>query len=102
MVLPDSNGISRVPLYSGYTSEEMSFQLQGCYLLWLSFPTHSSNSFLCNSYVKCPTTPVSKLTGLGSFPFARHYLGNRSFFLFLQVLRCFNSLGMPLLPYEFR
>src|SRR5690625_1802 len=50
----------------------------------------------------CPTTPVSKLTGLGSFPFARRYLGNRSFFLFLQVLRCFNSLGMPLTPYEFR
>ena len=30
--------------------------------------------------------------GLGSFPFARHYSGNRSFFLFLQVLRCFSSL----------
>ena len=30
--------------------------------------------------------------GLGSFPFDRHYSGNRSFFLFLQVLRCFSSL----------
>ena len=30
--------------------------------------------------------------GLGSSPFARHYSGNRYFFLFLQVLRCFSSL----------
>ena len=33
--------------------------------------------------------------GLGSIPFARHYLGYRSFFLFLQVLRCFSSLRLP-------
>ena len=33
-------------------------------------------------------------TGLGSFPFAHHYSGNRCFFLFLQVLRCFSSLRM--------
>ena len=32
--------------------------------------------------------------GLGSFHFARHYFGNRFFFLFLQVLRCFSSLGL--------
>ena len=30
---------------------------------------------------------------MGSFPFARHYSGNRCFFLFLRVLRCFNSPG---------
>ena len=41
----------------------------------------------------CPTTPISKLVGLGCFPFAHHYLGNRNFFLFLQLLRCFSSLG---------
>ena len=33
--------------------------------------------------------------GLGSFLFAHHYSGNRSFFLLLQVLRCFSSLRMP-------
>src|SRR5690625_1935384 len=38
MVLPDSNGISRVPLYSGSTSKKVPFQLQGYYLLWLAFP----------------------------------------------------------------
>src|SRR5699024_6374321 len=38
MVLPDSDGIPRVPPYSGSTSEETLFRLQGCYLLWLIFP----------------------------------------------------------------
>src|SRR5699024_3601668 len=38
MVLPDSNGMSRVPLYSGSTPEEILFRLQGYYLLWLAFP----------------------------------------------------------------
>ena len=33
-------------------------------------------------------------TGLGYFPFARHYSGNRGFFLFLQILRCFSSLRL--------
>ena len=33
--------------------------------------------------------------GLGCSPFARRYLGNRFFFLFLRVLRCFSSPGCP-------
>ena len=52
--------------------------------------------------MECPTTPVSKLTGLGFFPFARRYLGNRYCFLFLRVLRCFSSPGLPQQSYEFR
>ena len=32
--------------------------------------------------------------GLGLSAFARRYLRNRGFFLFLQVLRCFSSLGL--------
>ena len=31
--------------------------------------------------------------GLGSSAFARHYLRNRFFFLFLRLLRCFSSPG---------
>ena len=42
-------------------------------------------------------TPMNKFFGLGSFPFARRYSGNRCFFLFLRVLRCFSSPGS--LPY---
>jgi hypothetical protein len=37
--------------------------------------------------------------GLGSSPFARRYLGNRCFFLFLGVLRCFSSPGVPSYSY---
>ena len=33
--------------------------------------------------------------GLGSCAFARHYLRNRCYFLFLRVLRCFRSPGSP-------
>ena len=44
---------------------------------------------------RSPTTPTGKPAGLGSFPFARRYLGNRFFFLFLQLLRCFSSLRLP-------
>src|SRR5690625_4704938 len=40
-----------------------------------------------------PTTPNPKRPGLGYSHFARRYYGNRHFFLFLQVLRCFNSLS---------
>ena len=40
------------------------------------------------------TTPAGlHYISLGFSPFARHYLGNHFCFLFLQVLRCFNSLG---------
>ena len=42
-------------------------------------------------------TPLCSHSGLGSSPFARRYLGNRCFFLFLWVLRCFSSPGSP--PY---
>ena len=37
--------------------------------------------------------------GLAFFPFARRYLGNRFFFLFLRLLRCFSSAGIPPLCY---
>ena len=40
-------------------------------------------------------TPERTRSGLGSFPFARRYLGNRCFFLFLRVLRCFSSPRSP-------
>ena len=40
-------------------------------------------------------TPVCTHTGLGSSHFARRYFGNRCFFLFLRLLRCFSSPGSP-------
>ena len=38
-------------------------------------------------------TPGRTHPGLGSFHFARRYFGNRCFFLFLRLLRCFSSPG---------
>ena len=46
-------------------------------------------------------TPKNKSFGLGSFPFARRYLGNRCFFLFLPLLRCFSSRRLPSVTYGF-
>ena len=40
-------------------------------------------------------TPECTHSGLGSFHFARRYFGNRCFFLFLWLLRCFSSPGSP-------
>ena len=102
MVLPDSDGISRVPPYSGSTPEETLFRLQGCYLLWRTFPGPSSKVFLCNSRKSVLQPQRDMLFGLGCFRFARRYSGNRICFLFLQVLRCFSSLGMPRQSYELR
>jgi hypothetical protein len=39
--------------------------------------------------------------GLGCSDFARHYFRNRGFFLFLEVLRWFTSLGLLTSAYEF-
>ena len=50
---------------------------------------------------RCPTTPRCMHLGLGSSPFAHHYLENHFCFLFLQLLRCFNSLGSLFLTYIF-
>jgi hypothetical protein len=44
---------------------------------------------------------LSRRSSLGSSPFARRYLGNRGCFLFLEVLRCFSSLGSPHTAYGF-
>ena len=51
-------------------------------------------------YVMSVRNPIVNY-GLASFPFARRYLGNRCFFLFLRVLRCFSSPGYLLYDYIF-
>jgi hypothetical protein len=68
-----------------------------------SFQRASVNDWIGNSTVADPTTPVEPegLTGLGCSDFARHYFRNRGFFLFLQVLRWFTSLGSLVPDYGF-
>ena len=70
------------------------FRLRGFHPLWLAFPKpfcYPSTSLMQS------ITPVCTHTGLGSSHFARRYSGNRVFFLFLRLLRCFSSPGS--LPY---
>ena len=52
---------------------------------------------LQSEVINAVRTPECTHSGLGSFHFARRYSGNRCFFLFLRLLRCFSSPGS--LPY---
>ena len=53
-----------------------------------------SSAILLTSMVSYAVrTPDCTQSGLGSFPFARRYLGNHCCFLFLRLLRCFSSPG---------
>ena len=70
------------------------FPLRGFHPLWLDLPVHSGNDA---PHLLRSITPDCSQPGLGSFHFARRYFGNRCFFLFLRVLRCFSSPGS--LPY---
>ena len=93
MVPPTSHKVSRVSWYSGYcrclplSNTRLSLSLAG-------FP---KTFLLASDSLMQSMTPERTRSGLGSFPFARRYLGNRCFFLFLRVLRCFSSPGSP--PY---
>ena len=66
------------------------FHVRGFHPLWLAFPKPFCYPLTMTFAVR---TPDCTQSGLGSFPFARRYLRNRVFFLFLRVLRCFSSPG---------
>ena len=66
------------------------FRLRGFHPLWRDVPVPST-SFQVTSLRSL--TPACTQTGFGSFHFARRYFGNRCFFLFLRLLRCFSSPG---------
>ena len=87
------------PAVLWYRLAVFGFRLRVFHPLWRRFPTrfcYPTSMPLCR-----PATPESMLPGLASFPFARRYLGNRCFFLFLRVLRCFSSPGALLWNYGF-
>ncbi len=72
----------------------LRFHVRGFHPLWPAFPKPFHYLQRITSAVR---TPACTHAGLGSFPFARRYLGNRGFFLLLRLLRCFSSPGSP--PY---
>ena len=93
MVLPTSHKVPRVSWYSG-SCRCVPVSCTGLSPSPAGFPKTVPLPF--RSLLQS-ITPVCTHSGLGSFPFARRYSGNRCFFLFLRVLRCFSSPGS--LPY---
>ena len=73
------------------------FRLRGFHPLRLAFPKPFRYPRAMTSAVR---TPGRTRPGLGSFPFARRYLGNHCYFLFLRLLRCFSSPGSPCLAMD--
>ena len=75
----------------------LSFRVRGFHSLWPAFPKQFCYDHTIPSAVHTRTCSHVRL---GSFPFARRYLGNRVFFLFLRLLRCFSSPGSPCMPMD--
>ena len=98
MVPADSRRISRVPRYSG----AWLFNIHRISPKGLSpASARLSSRFGYPGYQICrqvlqPRMMRCHISGLGSSAFARHYLRNHCYFLFLRVLRCFSSPGSPL------
>ena len=91
---PTSHKVSRVSWYFGYCLSLFVFPYGAFTLSGRLSQYRSGNSeynLLQSLTLQCTHR------SLGSFPFARRYSGNRCFFLFLRVLRCFSSPGS--LPY---
>ena len=93
MVPLSSHKVSRVSWYSGCTWKSSHFVYGAITLYGGSFQSSSTNK--SQSVVNFQNPWPENRSGLGCSPFARRYLGNRVFFLFLRVLRCFSSPGSP-------
>ena len=73
----------------------LRFRIRGFHPLWQAFP---KPFFYPLGHLLRSITPSCTQLGLGSFHFARRYFGNRCFFLFLRLLRCFSSPGSLYIP----
>ena len=90
MVPPASHRISRARWYSGYCRLCTNFAY-GTITLFGVASQPLLLSMLMRYAVLNPTGIATR--GLACFHFARRYFGNRCFFLFLRLLRCFSSAG---------
>ena len=87
---PNSHKVSRVSWYFGSCSLDIIFTYGAFTLCGRSFQDRSVNE---SPRFMQSITAACTHAGLGSFHFARRYFGNRVFFLFLRLLRCFSSAG---------
>lgn len=76
------------------------FTYTGLSPLSCSFPSASTSYGQYNLVVLQPHK-CRNIYGLGSFPFARHYLGNHYYFLLLRLLRCFSSARSRIIQHTF-
>jgi hypothetical protein len=93
MVDPDSHRISSVPWYSGTYSHLSLISLTGVSPSMLQLPSCVQLSVQVCFIVRPTTLHKPKLMKFRLFPVRSHYYGNLIRFLFLQVLRFFNSLS---------
>ena len=97
MVLPDSHKISRVPWYSGYQPDLSQFRIRGCHPLRHGL---SRTILLSIQILMSALQPhCSEPQWFGLLRFRSPLL--TELFLFLRVLRCFNSPSSPLYGYVF-
>ena len=91
MVPAPSCKVSRVSQYSGSCLLSLLYAYGALTLFGVPFQAPSA----LKVSVFAVLTPPCSHGGLGSSHFARRYSGNRCFFLFLRLLRCFSSPGPP-------
>ena len=91
---------STCPGVLGCHQSSCAFRVRGYHPLWPDFPDRSATHASPLVMVPRPRTDRSQC-GLGCSRFAHRYLGNRFFFLFLRVLRCFSSPRSPPHAYVF-
>ena len=90
MVPPASHRVPRVRWYSGSCLVNILFAYRT--ITYYGVSSHTLLLKILNQL--CSPQPQRYCyLWLASFPFARRYLGNRCFFLFLLLLRCFSSEG---------
>ena len=98
MVHPYSHRVPRVRRYSGFSFAAVLFRIRDSHPFLLTFPCHSAR-FL-QYLISCPYPRCISTSGLAFSAFARHYLRNLGWFLFLALLRCFSSGGSPHIPID--
>ena len=91
----DSVKVSRDSTYSGYFRRQFDFAYGTFALYGSAVPSGFRYRIVFLLRVKVLQPRKENPSGLGYSAFARRYLRNRFFFLFLWVLRCFSSPGWP-------
>src|SRR5699024_5963484 len=76
MVLPDSDGITRVPPYSGYSLALLIFRLRDCHPTCSAFPCHSTKSL---TTYRLSYNPKEQALWFGLFPFRSPLLRKSNF-----------------------